>query len=83
MADSFFERPILNSPYAYPDRHWELDDEGQPTNIILPKRRDSKLLTPVPKRQKRRRDRSFRDDPFPRTNRLAASADEDALLYPG
>ena len=22
--DSFFERPILNSPYAYPDRHWEL-----------------------------------------------------------
>ena len=49
MADTFFEQPILNSPYAYPDRHWELDDEGQPTNIILPKRRDSKLLTPVPK----------------------------------
>ena len=39
--DSFFERPILNSPYAYPDRHWELDDDGQPTNQILPKRRDS------------------------------------------
>jgi type III restriction enzyme len=53
--DSFFERPILNSPYAYPDRHWELDDDGQPTNQILPKRRDSKLLTPVPKPQKRRR----------------------------
>jgi hypothetical protein len=30
--DSFFERPILNSPYAYPDRHWELDDDGQPTS---------------------------------------------------
>ena len=53
--DSFFERPILNSPYAYPDRHWELDDDGQPTNQILPKRRDSKLLTPVPKPQRRRR----------------------------
>ena len=53
--DSFFERPILNSPYAYPDRHWELDDDGQPTNQILPTRRDSKLLTPVPKPQKRRR----------------------------
>jgi type III restriction enzyme len=53
--DSFFERPILNSPYSYPDRHWELDDDGQPTNQILPKRRDSKLLTPVPKPQKRRR----------------------------
>ena len=54
MADSFFERPILNSPYAYPDRHWELDDDGQPTNIVLPKRRDSKLLTPVSKPQRRR-----------------------------
>jgi type III restriction enzyme len=54
-VESFFERPILNSPYAYPDRHWELDDDGQPTNQILPKRRDSKLLTPVPKPQKRRR----------------------------
>jgi len=55
MTDSFFERPILNSPYAYADRHWELDDDGQPTNQIIPKRRDSKLLTPVPKPQKRRR----------------------------
>lgn len=53
--ESFFERPILNSPYAYPDQHWELDDDGQPTNKILPKRRDSKLLTPVPKPLKRRR----------------------------
>jgi type III restriction enzyme len=55
VDEGFFERPILNSPYAYPDRHWELDDDGQPTNQILPKRRDSKLLTPVPKPQKRRR----------------------------
>ena len=35
MSDSFFERPILNSPYAYPGRHWELDDDGQPTNRIV------------------------------------------------
>ena len=53
--ESFFERPILNSPYAYPDQHWELDDDGQPTNKILPKRRNSKLLTSVPKPLKRRR----------------------------
>ena len=53
--DSFFERPILNSPYAHPDLHWELDDDGQPTNQILPKRRGSKLLTPIPKPQKWRR----------------------------
>ena len=25
MSPHFFERPILNSPYAYPARHWELD----------------------------------------------------------
>jgi type III restriction enzyme len=55
MADSFFERPILNSPYDYPGRHWELDADGQPTNKIEAKRRDSKLITPVPKPQKRRR----------------------------
>jgi type III restriction enzyme len=57
MADSFFERPILNSPYAYPDRHWELDAEGQPTNHIEERRRRSELITPVPKPQKRRRTR--------------------------
>lgn len=55
MTDSFFEHPILNSPYAYPGRHWELDDDGQPTNRIVESRRGSRLLTPVPKPQKRRR----------------------------
>ena len=55
MTDSFFERPILNSPYAYPARHWELDAEGQPTNRIEDRRRRSELITPVPKPQKRRR----------------------------
>ena len=53
--DSFFERPILNSPYAYPGRHWELDDDGQPTNQIIDSRRRSELITPVPKPQRRRR----------------------------
>ncbi len=55
MVESFFERPILNSPYAYPGRHWELDAEGQPTNHIEERRRRSELITPVPKPQKRRR----------------------------
>ena len=31
MSNPFFDRPILNSPYEYPRRHWELDDDGQPT----------------------------------------------------
>jgi type III restriction enzyme len=55
MVESFFEQPILNSPYAYPGRHWELDADGQPTNHIADRRRRSELTTPVPKPQKRRR----------------------------
>lgn len=55
MSEQFFERPILNSPYEYPARHWELDDEGQPTTRILDTRRRSELITPVPKPRKRRR----------------------------
>src|SRR6266481_6425224 len=39
MSDSFFERPILNSPYSHPHRHWELDEDGQPTNRIIETRR--------------------------------------------
>ncbi|PJK28317.1 BPTD_3080 family restriction endonuclease [Minwuia thermotolerans] len=52
MADSFFEKPILNSPYGYPGRHWELDDDGQPTNRIIDTRRHSELITPVPQSKK-------------------------------
>ena len=59
MTDQFFERPILNSPYACPTRHWELDDDGQPTNQIIETRRRSDLITPVPKPKKRRA--GFRD----------------------
>ena len=28
-------QPILNSPYEYPARHWELDEHGQPTQQII------------------------------------------------
>ena len=55
MDESFFERPILNSPYALPARHWEIDADGQPTNRIIESRRRSELITPVPKPQRRRR----------------------------
>ncbi len=34
MDPGFFEQPILNSPYEYPSRHWELDASGQPTNNL-------------------------------------------------
>jgi len=53
--DAFFERPILNSPYEYPSRHWELDAAGQPTQHILEQRRAVRFITPIPKPKKRRK----------------------------
>ena len=35
MSNPFFDHPILNSPYDYPRRHWELDSAGQPTQRII------------------------------------------------
>ena len=54
MTDQFFEHPILNSPYACPAQHWELDPDGQPTTQILPRRRRAEFITPIPKPKKRR-----------------------------
>ena len=48
----FFVAPILNSPYAYPTRHWELDERGQPTQAIADKRRSAQFVTPIPKPRK-------------------------------
>lgn len=45
---SFFETPILNSPYFEPGRHWELDTEGRPTDYIVVKRRRSDLISAMP-----------------------------------
>lgn len=54
MTDAFFEKPILNSPYAYPSRHWELDDTGQPTQRVVEQRREARFITPIPKPKKRK-----------------------------
>lgn len=54
MSNAFFEHPILNSPYAYPARHWELDEQGQPTQRIVDSRRRAEFITPIPKPRKRR-----------------------------
>jgi type III restriction enzyme len=50
----FFERPILNSPYDYPARHWELDTTGQPTQRIIESRRRAEFITPIPKPKKQK-----------------------------
>jgi type III restriction enzyme len=54
MSNPFFDRPILNSPYEYPNRHWELDKEGQPTQQIIESRRKAEFITPIPKPKKRK-----------------------------
>jgi type III restriction enzyme len=54
MNNPFFERPILNSPYRYPGRHWELDVTGQPTGQTSDTRRRAEFITPIPKPKKRK-----------------------------
>ena len=54
MPNPFFDHPILNSPYEYPRRHWELDADGQPTQQMIERRRRAEFITPIPKPKKRR-----------------------------
>ena len=54
MSNPFFEKPVLNSPYGYPSRHWELDAQGQPTQQIIDRRRRAEFITPIPKPKKRK-----------------------------
>ena len=54
MENRFFEQPILNSPYEYPATHWELDDQGQPTQKVIENRRGAEFITPIPKPRKRK-----------------------------
>jgi len=53
--ETFFERPILNSPYERPLRHWELDETGQPTQRIIESRRSADFVTPIPKPKKHKK----------------------------
>ena len=54
MGGWFFECPVLNSPYDYPSRHWELDGSGQPTDRVAWRRRRFSFVTPIPKPKKRK-----------------------------
>ena len=55
VSNPFFDHPILNSPYDCPQRHWELDTDGQPTQRILETRRRAEFITPIPKPKKRKK----------------------------
>lgn len=35
MENQFFSKPIPNSVSGYPARHWELDDQGLPTQEVM------------------------------------------------
>ncbi len=67
MTNPFFELPVLNSPYEYPSRHWELDETGQPTQKIIERRRAPQFVTPIPKSKKQK----------------GSSADQTNLLFGG
>ncbi|MEI7527108.1 MAG: DEAD/DEAH box helicase family protein, partial [Mariniphaga sp.] len=54
MSNPFFDHPILNSPYEYPQQYWELDNQGQPTQQIINSRRPAEFITPIPKPKKRK-----------------------------
>jgi hypothetical protein len=51
---SFYDRPILNSPYRAPELHHPLDDNGQPLEgAPRPGRRPSRLIVSVPASRKK------------------------------
>ncbi len=91
MGNQFFEHPILNSPYDYPLQHWELDDQGQPTQQIIAQRRKAEFITPIPKPKKRKKQQAVplslfashehtkegqQYDPTPIINKLRQTVDE-------
>ena len=45
MDNPFFEHSILNSPYEYPKRHWELDDDRMRVQmaLVVPSRQRSRM----------------------------------------
>ena len=57
----FFESPILNSPYECPTQHWELDEDGQPTNKIERSRRSFSFITAIPKSRKSKKSQTELD----------------------
>jgi hypothetical protein len=53
MSNPFFDHPIVNSPYAFPARHRELDPDGQPTQQVILERPKVELMTLMRAAQRR------------------------------
>ncbi len=73
MTHSFFEHPILNSPYECPVRHWELDEQGQPTQKVIEARRRAEFITPIARSRKRKRSETQREMVFDEGKGLSTS----------
>ena len=66
-GSSFSVNPILNSPYEYPGRHWDMDENNQPTTKINEFRRPSSLKSPIAAARRRNtvtQGELFSDDRF-------------------
>ena len=79
MSEPFFNEPVLNSPYGYPEEHWNLNEDGQPTDLKISERRPSKLITPVPKPKKRRSKESQPELELDTTDGLSSAKQEYTL----
>lgn len=49
MSNRFFAQAILNSPYASPERHRELDDQDRPMLQVTEQQRRAEFIPPTPK----------------------------------
>jgi len=52
MADTVIENPIINHPYAAPERHFRFDEDGI-TDHVEEGRRPSGYFVPIPASRKR------------------------------
>ena len=81
MSDQFFKKPILNSPYEYPKKHWKLDENGQPTQEIIEERRPADFVTPIPKPRRRRGRQKEIDEALQHEIGDAVAVAEDGQRY--
>lgn len=47
MPHSFLDNPVINSPFAEPRKHFQLDEHGVPTGAVIERRRRSEFIVPI------------------------------------
>ena len=84
-AMTALNNPILNTPFAPPEKHWLLDDSGTPTGETVEQRRRSEYIVAVatPKRKRGGQEELILDDtatnerhPNDRINAIRAEIDQ-------